>query len=433
MMWLLLGVAGSGPRPARAEGIPMGHAQFFPSVIVESGRNSNIFSQSEEYGNVVPDIYSYIRVPLLWRLPFRQSRWDLSYAPGWNNYKENDELDGPVHDLDTEVELNFSSGAQLSIRGGVLLDYLNTQAFGAGEVVYSDQRYTFTEAYVEFEHPFNLGHGMRAQVAYQDLNFNESGRNSFVDYTLRDLDLSYLKFLGPGTTLAFALTMSRNDQERLVLETEEGKWSRDGFQVGLEHNFDERDLAQFYVGYDVLSFDRSDDADYAGVVGRFIYQRALTPVVYIQAELVRDPYQSVFNVNNYYLTDRVAVNLLFRPPGRMFFVLAAAFQRNGYPDITQEFCRSDAGTVPEPIPPGETCPDGSVPATGLGEESIGIRRQDYLLRWTAGLGVQFNRTSALEFRYQQLSRTSNTPEVEFDTGVVSLEFRFGWSGQGENI
>ena len=44
-------------------------------------------------------------------------------------------------------------------------------------------------------------------------------------------------------------------------------------------------------------------------------------------------------VNNFYVTDRANLNTLFRPPGRVFYVLGASFQRNQYPDVTRDFCR----------------------------------------------------------------------------------------------
>ena len=66
-------------------------------------------------------------------------------------------------------------------------------------------------------------------------------------------------------------------------------------------------------------------------------------------------------------------------------------------------------------------------------ESIGIKREDFLLRWNAGIGVQFSRTVALQLSYEGIERDSNTPEVGFNTDTITLEFRFGWASDREYI
>ena len=428
---------------ARAEGIPLGPFEFFPSVSVEVGRNSNVFNRPEQLENQVPgfnpviaDSYIFLRAPLGLRLPFRQSHWDLVYTPGWNDY-QNEDLDGYTHELETELELNFSSGAQFTFQGGILLDYLNSQAFDpGGEVRFSDTDFRLSELLFEYEHPLSLRHGFRSRLRWEDLDFEETQGNAFDDFTTRELGLSYLNFLGPATTLFVDAVVSRNDQERILLEVDEGEWSRDALQIGLDHRFDDRNRTRFHAGYEEMKFENSDDSDFSGVVGRFAYERLLSAAVSLQAELLRLPSQSVFNVNNYYVTDRASVSSLFRPRGRMFYVLAVSYQRNAYPDVTREFCRDDSTGVilPDPQPPGDTvCDMGTSPATGLTEDSIGIRREDFLLRWVAGIGVQFSRTTALQLNYEYVDRDSNTPEVEYETDIISLEFRFGWSGDRDLI
>jgi hypothetical protein len=411
---------------ARAEGIPLGPFEFYPSVSVETGIDGNVFNRDEGLG-VVEDEYAYIRTPLQWRLPFLNSRWDFAYTPGWNGYHQNTELDGMTHEVDTELELNFSTGARFLLGGAGLSDYLNTQAYSEGEVAFSAQRYKLWTLALDYEHPFNARHGFQVKFDAERLRFEENAFNTFPDRNLNEIGLFYLTYVGRQTTVFVDAVIGRNEQERVDFQTDEGRWDEEGIQAGLRRKFNERDRAEVFAGYDRLTFENSEDSHFSGIVGRFTYDRRVTASIALRAELMRKPYPSVYNVNNYYLTDRVAAFLGFEPPGRLFYVLTVSFQRNAYPDETLQFCPGET----EPEPPGVTsC--GADPGL-FPDDAIGIQRLDQLLSGSAGIGIQFARTSALELTYAYAYRDSNVPGLGYETPQLYLTFRFGWAPDREKI
>ena len=428
---------------AFADGLPAGKLEFYPSLNMQLGRNSNVFNRSDESQITLDpeegpgDRYGIISAPLLWRLPFRASRWDFGYTPGVYLYDKRDGLNGYSHQIGSDLLLNFSNGSSLSIGGGYLFDSLNTTAYDPGEETrFNATPYELATMGVRFEQPVSLRYGYGFGVSRETINFENNTPFSFVDYRKFDATGSFFVFLPADSRLEVEAAYGNNWQDRQLYEVDEKRWTRQSLQIGYAKQFDERNMARFFIGYENLLFQESNDSDFTGFVGRFIYQRALTRSIRLQSEVIRRPSQSIFNVNNYYVTDRAAVRTFVRSGSRIFYVATLSYQRNSYPDESMEFCAATADQDSF-IPIDEGCfldPTTNEPILlGIPEDQIGFRRRDDLFRGSAGFGVQFARTSALQLTVEYTDRTSNIDSFEYDTTLVYLEFRFGWSPDREFI
>lgn len=446
----------AGTPRAQSGGLPLGPFEFYPSLTLEAGDDNNIFNQVEtdpvppsppedpkgDPGSTpVQDRFLYARAPLVWRLPFRQSSWDLAYTPGWNGYQQYEGLDGATQRFGTLLTLNFSRGSRFEFDGSRVLDYLDTGFDRGGEVVFSDSNYTLDYARMSYEHPMSPRHGFRLEGTREALTFDENVGASFIDYVDYELAASYLNFLRDDTTLFVDLVGSIQYQDRTLIEIEEDEWDRRAVQAGVERRFDAQNRARFYLAYENLEFQNSDDSAFSGVAGHFLYSRLFGGGVRLQADLIRQVTASVFNVNNFYVNDRLQANVEWRPGARLFYRLVAAVQENNYPDDTEQFCRSVSDPnlgVPVDEGPCATVDDGDPdtidpPILLFPPETIGFKRRDREFRGQAGIGFQFSRTASVELGYEYRTRDSNMDPFDFTTGRISLEFRFGWSPYREFI
>jgi len=433
---------GLGAPRAESGGIPLGPFEFYPSVRLEAGDDSNIFNQHPDFA--VSDQLVYLRAPLVWRLPFHQSAWDVTFIPGWNGYKEHDELDGSTQEIGTRLFLAFASGAKLEIIGSQLDDYLNTTAFDpGGEVAFGDSPYCLDTASVAYEHLLSPRQGFRFRTDYQALHFDEDSDTSFVNYRDVSATLSYLNALSESTTFFAEFEGDRQDQERTQIELDEDRSIRRAVHVGMEHRFDRSDSARFYVGYEQLRIVNTDDAEFSGLIAEAAYGRQLPGGLRLTGNLIRATTASVFNVNNYYINNRLLVDLDWRPQARIFYRLIVDLTRNAYPEAAEQFCRSAQGSdVFVPVDAGP-CPliDHDDPPDGIGEsadlafppEIIGVVRLDRQFRVRGAVGFQFSRTAAVELGYDHTDRNSNMDPYDYETGRFSLEFRFGWRPDRELI
>jgi hypothetical protein len=431
---LLLG-AGSGC--AQAEGIQLGKFEFYPSVAVDLARDSNVFNQGSDpllegterdLGNI-SDTTADLRLPLILRLPFRSSYWQLTYIPGVTRYNDTSDLDGYTHDVSSELNLVFSSGATLLAEGRLLWDYLNTQAFDpGGERVFSDSDYRVSSVRVNYEQPLSLKHGVQVLVLREGLTYEDERLTNFDEFTNLRANLNYVRFLSNEMKLFIGLTGSTNDIDQfqsslsdecagfepdddfcrdeytLWREAQEDHWTSTGFQVGLQRQFDDRNSARLDIGYETMESDNSDDSDYSGLVGRMRYQRVFSEALFLSAELLRQPQQSSFDVNNYYVNQRASVSAQFHPAGMLFYAGSLLYYVNDYPDES-ELTVNDRGDI----------------------------RKDYNLSGDASLGLQVAGSATLELTFSARRRNSSIDRFDFSEHVVGLSFRYGFSPDREFI
>jgi hypothetical protein len=430
---------GLGAPRADSGGIPLGPFEFYPALSLEAGDDSNIFNQVDDPDAglfTVSDQYLYVRVPLVWRLPFYQSTWDLTYIPGWNGYQENNDLDGTTQEIGTRLRLAFSNGSRLEVLGSQLDDYLNTTAFDpGGEVSFGDSNYTLDNASIVYDHPMSPRQGFRIQTDYEALHFDQNVGASFVNYRDVRATLSYQNYLSESTTMFVDLVGNRQDQERTLIQVDEDRSVRRAVQFGMERRFDRSDSARFHVAYEELRFANTDDSQFSGFVGRASYARLLAGSLQLDGGLIREATASVFNVNNFYVSNRLLVDTDWRPQARFFYRLRVELTQNDYPEAAEQFCRS--ATDPElgvPVDEGPCATDSNGdPFLLFQPEIIGVVRRDRQFLGRGGVGFQFSRTAAVELDYEYVTRDSNMDLFDYTTGRLSLTFRLGWLPDRELI
>lgn len=426
----------------RADGIPLGKFQFYPSVSMGVVQDDNLFNQNEAVGvGRVSDRTLELEVPLVLQLPFQASMWELAYTPGLKRFQDNSDLDGDTHRLATELDLVFSTGSRLNMRASYTRDYTNLQQ--AAEQL-SESPFTFVDfeilrAHAVYEQPFGQRHGMEAVLDFEKLKFDPAAQGAFTDFSELELTLSYVRLLGRDMRIFAGGVVGTNDLEQpvrisrecsqdptacspdgLVLRAEEREdhWTRVGAQVGFERQFDDKNRARFNLGYQVLEFDHSDDSDFSGLVMRLHYRRRLSEILSFSGDALRQPVQSAFDVNNYFVMQSLSVSVDLQPESTsLYYFGTLSIQTNAYPDETElqanrEFNRRREDFV-----------------------GRGIHRRDNIASMDLGVGLQFSALSSIEVTLAARQRDSNMvlDRLEYDDLVFGLTFRYGFVPQRNYI
>jgi hypothetical protein len=449
----LLAWVAAGP-PTRADGIPLGKFQFYPSMSITVAQDDNLFDQNDDVGlGRVSDQTADFEAPLLLRLPFRASLWELEYTPGLKRYQDNSDLDGDTHRLASELDLVFSTGSRVNMQASYVRDFSNLQQATEelSESQFSFVDYEIIRARGEYEQPFGQRHGMEAILDFESLRFEDTDEGNFTDYSNLEMTVSYVRLMARDMRLFVGAVGGSNDldqprrgdcratmtgcsQDDLILKAEdrEDHWSLVGAQVGLERQFDDKNRARLDLGYRVLSFDHSDDSDFSGLVARLRYSRRFSDALSVNGELAREPIQSSFDVNNYFVMQLLMASVQFEPRGTsLYYFGALSLQTNNYPDETElrvnrEFNRRRADRV------------GS-----------GFYRRDKIGSVDLGMGMLFSPLTSLDLTVSARQRDSNMTPIQFDRAgvivdrstdrlsyddlVVGLTFRYGFTPRRDYI
>lgn len=444
----------------RAEGIPLGKFQFYPSLRVGFVQDENLFNQNEAIAaGRVSDRSADLEIPLVLQLPFRASLWELVYTPGLKRFQDNTDLDGDTHRLSTQLNLVFSMGARLNLQGSLTRDYTNLQQ-AADQL--SESQFTFVDyeilrGHAVYEQPFGRRHGMELILDYESLEFDTTELAGFTDFSEMELTLSYVRLLGRDMRVFVGGVGGINDLVQPVLTTrgcnmdatacsrdeliflaqeQEDRWTRVGVQLGFERQFDEKNRARLDLGYQVLEFDHSEDSKFSGVVAHLRYSRRFSESLSVQADVVRQPTQSSFDVNNYFLMHRATGGVQFQPQGTsLFYFGSLSFQTSAYPDETQLSVNRKLNRRRDDYLGG------------------GFHRRDKIASVDLGVGMQFSALSSLDVTLAARRRDSNlTPSsfgfddegefflidrsldrLDYDDLVIGLTFRYGFIPQRNYI
>jgi len=182
----------------------------------------------------------------------------------------------------------------------------------------------------------------------------------------------------------------------LLGQAGEDHWSRIGAQVGLERQFDDNNRARLDLGYQVLEFDHSSDSEFSGLVGHLRYRRRFSDALSVNGDIIRQPVQSSFDVNNYFIMLRARANVQFQPRGTsLYYFGAVSFQTSTYPDETQLSANREFNRRREDF---------------LG---AGFHRRDKISSLDLGVGMRFSDLSSLDLSVSARQRDSNLTPVGF--------------------
>ena len=133
----------------------------------------------------------------------------------------------------------------------------------------------------------------------------------------------------------------------------------------------------------------------------------------------RTPFQSAYNVNNYYASTGAEVALHHQVSRYFFWAAGYRYQENAYPNAT----------VAYPLGPME-------PTTEEFLASAGQKRMDKIGRAFAELGYHFNKQFSLKANYQYEDRDSTIKYVDalwllrkpysYTENRFSVSAQFGW-------
>jgi hypothetical protein len=272
--------------------------------------------------------------------------------------------------------------------------------------------------------------------------FDESEVSSFFDYMNRGVTGAWSRNLMEALTLRVGGRLAGGEQERddfvtwdlttgepVILpnfnEQNITEWS---LETGLQGNVGQWFETRTTVGYAQMLFKDSLGKDYRGPLvlsdSLFRIGRAWG----IRVRLGRRPFQSAFNVANFFVADSVGLSLSWSTPQRLKITIGGLAQTNSYEDPLVLNVDFDTNTGCLSTIPSTGCQEGNdiaaQPAIGF---VPGVIRKDRLRRVNFELEFQFmpRRLSAFVGAFRE-ERTSNVAFANYERSGANLGLRFGW-------
>lgn len=165
--------------------------------------------------------------------------------------------------------------------------------------------------------------------------------------------------------------------------------------VGFEGELGRTTTGSVRLGFMSREFDQVDVSDFESLTLDASFTKAFTRFTKLEVNLHRDQNSSNFENNGFYTANRIGAALTNQPLGRrVFWTLAAGFQRNDYPD----------------------------PVSSAGQT---LSREDDIIMARAEVGFYPLTHLNLKLNYRFEDRDSNMPNSAFDYEENAIIFQVG--------
>lgn len=395
-------VAGLCVGALAGDGIPVGDAVFYPSVEAVYTHTDNLFLQDSTmpFGSE-SDSFWVIRPTLGIELPFKESfvRFDFGYQ--YKDYSTYDLKNHNTYNFDFKGLFRFSGDLKLTVDNHFIRGAQEVREFDPGyERVFSDTAFDRDELKVGLEVPLNRANALGIYGIYNYINFSNGSSDRarpFFDY----------KQYGGGVAWKYALSpTSQWVTSGEYLQSKPDLTSRDIFLfTNLEKKYDQTTLMTgwegahkevltgfFKVGWSRMKFNDNAYSDFSGMVADVGIGFQPAEAFKIDLTAGRHPYQSVYNVNNFY-TSNFGQLQFHQELSRYFYWTAGyRYQQNDYPDSVKAVSF-------DPADPLAILPEFVY--------TQGKTRQDDINRAYAEVGYHFNKQFSMRANYQYEDRKSN--------------------------
>ncbi len=411
------------------DGIPMGSAVFYPSIEAVYTHTDNLYLQDKSmpFGNVSGHFWA-IRPAVGFEFPFQQSyfRVDLGYQ--YQDYSNNYNL--ATHDTytaDIKGVFKLGSTTTLTLQDNFIRGVQEVNKFDpGGEQYYSNTPFNNNNLRVGLDFSVSklntIGvYGLYNKVHFTDVNttyqtpffdYHQAGGGLVWKYSFRPnavwlLDGRYLKNTPDTQVWDYALYTNVNGKKY------------DSVQVltGVDGALGSRLTGFAKAGWSRLKFDNGF-SNFNGFVADAGLTYSATEFFQVQLDLNRMPYQSAYNVNNYYTTTGGELALHHQLSRYVFWSAGYHYQENAYPDRTEMY----------PLGPMS-------PTTYEFLLTGGQTRKDKINRAFAELGYHFSKQLSLKANYQYEDRNSTIKYYDL-TGIhrpysytenrIAVQAQFGW-------
>lgn len=401
---LLLGL---GLRPAVAQtigppshtyqnqGIEAGHLVFYPSLLIDYGYDDNIFySSGTGFGNEqVPSRLTVIQPRLEFDVPRGQDWVRWTYSPVYRNYSTSayTQLNPWSHFFDLDGRLTFGTRGFTTFKDHFVKGSQELQEVDpGGELTFGLVPFRTHNPMVEV----GMNAGVRQAVSvvwnYDSTQFENNELTGLFNFRGHGLEGRYNYQLSPDTKAYLfygrSLTVQARDTGVDVDVMTTG--------IGLEKTLNRSVVTQVMAGYQEMDFTGAGPENYAGPVLSASAAWQIDEITRVAFSVRRQPYQSFYLNNNFYLDRNLSVSLARQVGSTAYWTVGVELENNRYSaplDASESppiYCMDDGNG-------GLTCP------------SDGVRRRDRGWRLQAGMGFQMSRSVRAFLGYNYQVRSSN--------------------------
>jgi hypothetical protein len=411
------------------DGIPMGNAVFYPSIEAVYTSTDNLYLQDGTMPNGNENGHFWaIRPTVGFEFPFKESyvRLDIGYQ--YQDYSSNYNL--ASHDQYTgnlKGVFKFGNGNSFTIEDGFIHGVQEVTKFDPGyETYYSNTPFNANALRMGLDFALNklntLGvYGIYNTVSFTDVNY--AFQQPFYDYHQVAGGLLWKYNYRPAANFLLDVRYLENRPDQA--------WSAQFFNAYNARKYDqwqaltgiEGNLSQVVSGFVKLGWSSmkftNDYSNFNGFVGDLGLVFKASKFFEVDLKAQRTPFQSAYNVNNFYTATGGELSLHYQA-SRYFFVTAGyRYQENDYPDATVGYPFGTGGpTIPEWV------------------LSAGETRNDKISRAYAELGYHFNKQFSMKANYQYEDRNSSIHyffpvgyqrnPYSYTENRVSVSAQFGW-------
>jgi hypothetical protein len=381
------------------DGIPMGDAVFYPSVEAIYSHTDNLFLQDKsEPGGLWSDSYWAIRPTLGFEFPFKQSyvRFNLGYQ-----YKDYDKYDLTDHNtwlFDFDSKFKFSNNSVFTLRDHFLQGVQELQKVDPGyEATFGNEKFDYNEFQAGYDFDLNQHNAMGVFGNWTTVDFSNKNTQAqpFYGYDQISGGLNWKYHLNATNNflLQYTYLQSKPDQSYSTIWLASDpyrKYNSNELLAGWEGSVNRYFSGYAKAGYRKMSFTQNNYADFSGVVLDSAMKFNFTDLFKLDLNLYRLPYQSAYNVNNYYVTEGLQAQLHQQVTRYFFWSAGYLYQQNSYPNKTLGDVNGD-GFIDDPT----------------GYMTQGQKRRDDISRVFGELGFHVTRQLSMRVNYQHENRDCN--------------------------
>lgn len=325
------------------EGIPMGNAVFYPSVEFIYSHTDNLFLTDSSMGPTFSDYYWAVRPTLGFEFPFKQSyvRLDVGYQ-----YKDYNDYDLAKHNswwVGFDSAFKFSNGSKLTLKNNFLQGVQELNKVDPGyEATWGNDTFNYNEFKVAYDFNLNQYNSMGVFGLWNYTDFKDNGTQTQPFYGYEQL--------GAGVHWKYHLNARNNFLAQYTYMNSKDKnfysWAWGSIDPGRNYNSNqllvgwEGSTSKIFsgyakAGYQEMNFTQNNYADFSGLVVDSALKFNFTELFKLDLNLYRQPYQSAYNVNNYYVAEGAKAQLHQQVTRYFFWTAGYNYQTNNYPNQTK--------------------------------------------------------------------------------------------------
>jgi Putative beta-barrel porin 2 len=410
-----------------ARSVELGRINFYPSLLIDYGYESNVFYSSGETAGdeIIPSRLFVLQPRFSFDLPLGESWMRWSYSPVYRNYSSDAfvQEDPWSHFFDLDGRLRFGSRGFTSLKDHFVMGTQELREVDpGGELTFGLTPFRVHEPSVEVGMDVGARQAVSVIWSYDSTQFDQSVATSVYNYRGWGLEGRYTYKMSPATNAYLYYGRKTTTQDRGGGDADKVDIANDSTGVGLIKTLNRNVVTQASFGYLWMDFTNASPTNYSGPVFSASASWQVDDITRIAFDVRRQPYQSFYLNNNFYLNRTLFLSLTRQTGTSMFWTLGVGVETNVYSETTDAaanptiFCADDGQG-------GLTCP------------SDGQRRRDRGWRAETGVGFKIGQTSRGFIGYNYGVRSSNIlqafPEgfadpFAYTVSTFSLRVETGW-------